>query len=162
MILFVFKRYIKHAFSDSYYLYRPTPEEIANARVHSERADTKQHRLEKRFGHPALHMELFTPMVHAKHAHLLAEVYHGRLGSSETRLREFGGAKMETTVAPGGLKIAGIEQVCGFLHLLDVETDVTCSFSLPERPRVRSCPLSARQRRSRLGCSFDLVKHIYG
>lgn len=114
--LFVFKMYIKKAFADEYYLYRPTPEEIANARIHSEQADTKAQRLEKRFGHPALHMELFTPMVHAKHAHLLAEVYHGRLESSETRMNEFGGAKMETTVAPGGIKIAGIEQVT-FLFL---------------------------------------------
>src|ERR1700753_1595853 len=100
MALFVFKMYIKRAFSDNYYLFRPTPDEIANARVHSERADTKGHRLERRFGHPALHMELFTPLVHAKHAHLLAEVYHGRLASGESRLNEFGGAKMETTIAP--------------------------------------------------------------
>jgi calcium permeable stress-gated cation channel len=103
--------YINKLFVDNYYLFRPTQEEIANARVHSERADTKGHRLEKRFGHPALHMELFTPMVHAKHTHLLAEVYHGRIGSSETRMNEFGGAKIETSIAPGGIKIAGIEQV---------------------------------------------------
>lgn len=60
-------------------------------------------------------MELFTPMVHAKHTHLLAEVYHGRMSSSEATLNEFGGAKMETTVAPGGIKIAGIEQVGSLL-----------------------------------------------
>ncbi|POV96946.1 hypothetical protein PSHT_14850 [Puccinia striiformis] len=39
-----------------------------------------QKRLMKRFGHPALHAELFKPMIHKDHQLLLAEIYRGRIG----------------------------------------------------------------------------------
>ena len=47
-------------------------------------ADSKPHKTEKisfKFGHPAIHQPLITPMVHAKAKHVLAEIYHGRLNS---------------------------------------------------------------------------------
>lgn len=81
------------------------------AKVHSERADNRGNRLEKRFGHPALHMELFTPMLHAKMMPLLGQVYQGKIGTDQAKLDEYGGQKMEAQVVPGGIKIAGISQV---------------------------------------------------
>jgi len=110
VFIVIFKIYLTRAFLHKFIYYIPSDAEIANARVHSGRSDTKGHRLERRFGHPALHAELFTPMVHARMTHLLAEVYHGRLGDAETKMDEFGGAVMDAKVAPGGLRIAAVEQ----------------------------------------------------
>lgn len=80
------------------------------AKVHTERGDVKGNRLEKRFGHPALHADLFTPMLHAKMMPLLSQVYGGSLGKEQTKLDEYGGQKMEAHVVNGGVKIAAIEQ----------------------------------------------------
>ena len=92
----------------------PTPEEIAASKVHSERGDSGG-RLEKRFGHPALHSDLFTPMLHAKMMPLLSQVYHGRLGREKKGLAEYSGQKMEAAIAPGGVRIAGIAEVRLFI-----------------------------------------------
>lgn len=89
--------------------YVPDELEIAQSKVHSDSADAKGNRLEKRFGHPALHAELYTPMVHANMVSLLPQVYHGRLSEEMAGLQEFGNQKLSTTIAPGGLKIAGVE-----------------------------------------------------
>ena len=102
------------------------------AKVHSERGDVRGGRLEKRFGHPALHAELFTPMLHAKMMHLLPQVYQGRIGQESFGMGEFGGQKMETSVVPGGIKIAAVQQVSHFMksmrrmalnHLLQSELE---------------------------------------
>lgn len=89
----------------------PTEDELRQAKVHSSRADATGHRLERRFGHPALHADLFTPMLHAKMMPLLRDVYKGRIGSNKARLDEYGGRKMDAQVIEGGIKFAGIEQV---------------------------------------------------
>lgn len=89
----------------------PTEEEIRLAKVHSERADNRGNRLEKRFGHPALVADLFTPMLHAKMMPLLSQVYHGKLGRDEAKLNEYGGQKLEAQIVEGGIKIAAISQV---------------------------------------------------
>lgn len=81
------------------------------AKVHSERSDNRGGKLEKRFGHPALHAELFTPMLHAKMMHLLPEVYHGRIKNESATVEEYGGQKMEASILPGGIKIAAVHQV---------------------------------------------------
>jgi len=81
------------------------------AEVYSQRADHKGNRLEKRFGHPALHAELFTPMLHKNMMPLLSEVYQGKIGKEKARLDEYGGQQMEAQVVPGGIKIAAIDQV---------------------------------------------------
>jgi hypothetical protein len=79
--------------------------------VHSQRADNTGHRLEKRFGHPALYADLFTPMLHAKMVPLLAEVYKGRLGeSTKAKLDEYGGQRLSAQIVEGGVKIAAIDQ----------------------------------------------------
>jgi len=111
-ILFIvaFKIYIDRVHLPAFQYYIPTEEEIKVARVHSERADTRGNRLERRFGHPALQADLFTPMLHAKMMPLLSQVYHGNLGKEEAKLKEYGGQKMEAQIVPGGIKIAAVSQ----------------------------------------------------
>lgn len=106
----IFKIYINRTFVSKFRYYVPSEEELRLAKVHSERADHRGNRLEKRFGHPALHVELYTPMLHAKMMPLLAQVYKGRIAKQDTKLKEYGGQKMEAQVVEGGIKIAAIEQ----------------------------------------------------
>ncbi len=77
----------------------------------SELGDKRGNPLGKLFGHPALHAELFTPMVHAKMMSLLPQVYHGRIQKDDVTLAEYGGTKADAQVIPGGIKIAAIQQV---------------------------------------------------
>ncbi|KAI0919073.1 hypothetical protein AcW1_003454 [Taiwanofungus camphoratus] len=111
-ILFIvaFKFYLNRKFLRAFQFYIPTDEELREAHVHSKRADTVGNKLEKRFGHPALHAELFTPMVHASMTHLLSEVYSGKIGDVKTKLDDLGGNKVDARVVAGGIKIAGIDQ----------------------------------------------------
>jgi len=109
-IVAIFKIHLNRSFSQSFRYYTPSDEELRNAKVHSERADNKGDRLGKRFGHPSLHAELFTPMLHAKMMPLLSQVYRGRIGKDEAKLEEYGGQKMEAQIVEGGVKIAAIEQ----------------------------------------------------
>jgi len=110
VIVVLFKVYIDRNFARPFRYYVPTEAELRNAQVHSQRGDIKGNRLEKRFGHPALHKELFTPMLHANMMPLLAQVYSGRLNSEQTKLREYGGQQMDARVLPGGVRIAGINE----------------------------------------------------
>ncbi|KAK7676754.1 hypothetical protein QCA50_020277 [Cerrena zonata] len=110
VILVIFKLYINRAFIPDFTFYIPTQDELRMAQVHSGRADNIGNRLEKRFAHPSMHAELFTPMVHANMSALLPQVYSGKIASTQTKLDEFGGSKMDTKVVAGGIKIAGIEQ----------------------------------------------------
>lgn len=110
-----FKVYVNRVFLPAFQSYTPTEEDLRLAKVHSERADNRGNRLEKRFGHPALQSELFTPMLHAKMMPLLSQVYQGKIGRDEAKLNEYGGQKLEAQVVPGGIKIASISQVCLFL-----------------------------------------------
>ena len=110
IIVILFKVYITRVFSRPFRYYVPTEAEIRNARVHSQHGDVKGNRLEKRFGHPALHAELFTPMLHANMMPLLGQVYSGRLDTAQAKLGEYGGQQMDARVIPGGIRIAGIDQ----------------------------------------------------
>lgn len=110
LFVIIFKIWLDKTFYHKFMYYIPSEAELRQTKVHSSRADDSGHRLEKRFGHPALHTELFTPMLHAKMVPLLADVYKGRIGSDKARLDEYGGQKMDTQVIEGGLRIAGIEQ----------------------------------------------------
>lgn len=110
-VVVAFKIYINRTYHPAFYYFNPTQEEINEAKIHSERADAKNNKLEKRFGHPALHTELFTPMLHKNMMPLLSEVYQGRIGSDHAKLDEYGGQSMEAQVLPGGIKIAAIDQV---------------------------------------------------
>jgi calcium permeable stress-gated cation channel len=117
IIVMVFKVYINRAYNNKFKYFTSTEDEIRHAHVHSERADNTSDRLSKRFGHPALHADLFTPMLHSSLMPLLSEVYSGRIDRQQTKLNEYGGQKMEAQVIPGGIKIAAIEQVTPFLSL---------------------------------------------
>lgn len=105
-----FKIYATRKLLPSFQFYTPSEEELHLAHVHSKRADTSGHKLERRFGHPALTAELFTPMVHANMTHLLAEVYTGKVSNVQTRVEGVSKAQVDATVVAGGIKIAGIEQ----------------------------------------------------
>jgi calcium permeable stress-gated cation channel len=109
-IVAIFKIYLSRTFGNPFRYYTPLEEELRAAKVHSERADLKGNRLERRFGHPSLHAELFTPMLHAKMMPLLGQVYNGKIGKDQAKLDEYGGQKMEAQVVEGGIKIAAIEQ----------------------------------------------------
>lgn len=115
-ILFVlaFKIYINRKFLSAFQYYIPSDEELREAYVHSKRADNAGNKLEKRFGHPALHAELFTPMVHANMTHLLSEVFAGKIGKTKTKLDDLGGNNVDAAVVAGGVKIAGIDEVRWF------------------------------------------------
>ena len=102
--------------------YIPTEEELRNAHIH--RSDSTGKKLEKRFGHPALHAELFTPMVHANMTHLLAQVYSGKIDNVETKLDDIGGQEVDARVVAGGIKIAGIDEV-SLLCVLVATSDTT-------------------------------------
>lgn len=112
IIVIVFKMFIKIKFARQFDFYIPTQEELQNTHVHSKAADARGHRLEHRFGHPALHQELFTPMLHAKTMPLLAEVYKGKIREDTSRsvVQEQGGRQLDTQIIEG-IKIAYIEQV---------------------------------------------------
>jgi hypothetical protein len=106
----VYKIYSTRKYDKEFRFYLPTEEELRLAKVHSERADNNGNRLEKRFGHPALQSDLFTPMLHANMMPLLGQVYSGRIAQDQKKLNEYGGQKMETHVVSGGIKIAAIDQ----------------------------------------------------
>ena len=131
-IMLAFKIYINRTYHPAFYYFNPTQEEITEAKIHSERADAKNNKLGKRFGHPALHTELFTPMLHKSMMPLLSEVYQGRIGSDHTKLDEYGGQSMEAQVLPGGIKIAAIDQVgIPAIHLCEFPDNI---FLLPAGP----------------------------
>ncbi|KAL7277755.1 hypothetical protein ACG7TL_008697 [Trametes sanguinea] len=105
-----FKAYIHRTFQPSFRYYMPTEQELREAHVHSRRGDAAGNRLEKRFGHPSLHCELFTPMVHANMTALLPQVYHGKIQNVQTKLEEMGGQATDAHVVAGGIKIAAVEE----------------------------------------------------
>ncbi|KAJ7647702.1 hypothetical protein FB45DRAFT_734225 [Roridomyces roridus] len=109
LIIAGFKIYLNRAFDTAFHYYIPTPEELATAKIHSERADARANKLEKRFGHPALHTDLFTPMLHANMMGLLGQVYQGKIGREQAKLNEYGGQEMQAS-AVQGIKIAAIDQ----------------------------------------------------
>ncbi|KAJ7686512.1 hypothetical protein B0H17DRAFT_1204191 [Mycena rosella] len=108
LIIAGFKIYIGRVFDSAFRYYIPTADELAAAKIHSERADARANKLEKRFGHPALHADLFTPMLHANMMGLLGQVYQGKIGRDQAKLGEYGGQKMEAQVVQG-IKIAAID-----------------------------------------------------
>ena len=109
VLVLAFKAFIDRRFLNEFKYHIPSQAELAQAKVHSQRSDANKNRLEKRFGHPALNSELFTPMVHANMAHLLPQVYSGKIENDKTRLGEYGGQKVEAQVIQG-IKIAAIDQ----------------------------------------------------
>lgn len=109
IFVLVFKAFIDRKFLNDFRYHIPSQDEIAQAKVHSQRSDNNRNRLEKRFGHPALTSDLFTPMLHADMARLLPQVYNGKIESDKTQLGEYGGQKVQAQLVEG-IKIAAIDQ----------------------------------------------------
>lgn len=110
LFVLVCKIWWNKTFMTRFRYYIPDDQELAQATVYSERNDNKSNRLERRFGHPALQADLFTPMLHKKMMPLLSEVYQSRLAQDSTKMDEYGGQKMQAQIAPGGVKIAAVDE----------------------------------------------------
>lgn len=78
-----FKVYIHRAYLRHFRFFIPRQEDLASIASYSANADAMFHKLERRFGHPALNGELFTPMLHQNMMPLLREVYKGRIEEEE-------------------------------------------------------------------------------
>lgn len=117
-IILIFKMVINDKFDNNFRWYNPTPGELKSAKVHSNRADAYGHRLEHRFGHPALHAELFTPMIHADMMPLLTEVEKGRIEEDVSRAKrgEYGGPPVTVQVVEG-IKIDAVAKVRHLVRL---------------------------------------------
>ncbi|KAJ6624302.1 hypothetical protein B0H10DRAFT_2006745 [Mycena sp. CBHHK59/15] len=104
-MIFAFKIYMNRTFNKNFHYYLPSEDELRTTHVHSGRGDIARHRLENRFGHPSLHAELFTPMVHADTMPLLRQVYDGKIEEEKDD------AKMQNcNEVLDGLRIAAIPQ----------------------------------------------------
>ena len=90
-----FKWYCSRTFDDQCKYYTTAtlrdPEPLGENGKQSRRND----RLGTRFGHPALYKPLTTPMVHAKAQKVLAQVYHGRLGTGSAPDLDYSDIVME-------------------------------------------------------------------
>ncbi|KAG8911760.1 hypothetical protein FRC01_005537 [Tulasnella sp. 417] len=107
----VFQYFFLRKFINQFRWWIPNHKEIAASNFHPERADSKGSPLASRFGHPALHSELFIPMLPASMMPLLAQVYGGRLITGTRATVEDLGEKIETQVGTGGVPTAGIRDV---------------------------------------------------
>ncbi|KAG1860839.1 hypothetical protein F4604DRAFT_1790278 [Suillus subluteus] len=110
LFIIMFKFQLDRTFYKNFVYYMPSETELREAKVHSSRSDISGKGLEKRFGHPALHADLFTPMLHARMMPFLGDIYKGKIGSDKAKLDEYGGQKLDAQVIEGGLTIAAIEQ----------------------------------------------------
>ncbi|KDN47923.1 hypothetical protein RSAG8_03343, partial [Rhizoctonia solani AG-8 WAC10335] len=115
ILTILFKIWARMTLDKQFRHFVPEEDEIARTRVHKQ--DAKNGRLESRFGHPSLHTELFTPMVHSNMTHLLEQVYQGRMAKEQTRMEEYGGKKVAVSVLPSGLKFASVAE-----HELEMDT----------------------------------------
>ncbi|KAJ6589821.1 hypothetical protein DFH09DRAFT_908778 [Mycena vulgaris] len=113
LMIIVFKIYMNSKFNKNFHYYLPDEEELRAAHVHSIRADTVKQKLQNRFGHPSLHAELFTPMVHADQMHLLRQVYGGKI---EEDTHE-GKARQSNVEVLDGLRITAVQQVSRNVYL---------------------------------------------
>jgi hypothetical protein len=145
LMIIIFKIYMNRKFNKNFYYYLPNEEELRTAQVHSTRSDTVKQKLQLRFGHPSLHAELFTPMVHADQMHLLRQVYAGKIEETEE-----GKTKDANVQVLGGLRIAAIQQVI----LNDCSCHTMLTRAIVERPPVRPGYVQSRPGRVRLRQKF--------
>ncbi|KAK7057546.1 DUF221-domain-containing protein [Favolaschia claudopus] len=106
LMIICFKIYMNRKFNENFYYYLPDEEELRTVQVHSTRSDTVKQKLLHRFGHPSLHAELFTPMVHADQMMRLRQVYNGKVEETTDKTR----AATANVEVLGGLRIAAIQQ----------------------------------------------------
>jgi hypothetical protein len=112
LAVLIFKQVLTRQFELPFRYYAPTETELAAAQAAVKRTAERTHALSSRFGHPALHAELWTPMVHAGQIPLLSQVYAGKISAARTKVQEMGGQKVEAAVvANAGITFAGIAKV---------------------------------------------------
>lgn len=100
-----YKWWLNHRFGERFRWYVPDAGEVANSQAHH--SDDRKGRLGKRFGHPSLHAELMTPMVHKKVEHLLPQVYSGRTAGDPFNQKPAVPAQSDAVNA-GGLTFAAV------------------------------------------------------
>jgi hypothetical protein len=81
--MLLFKWYCRRQFDHEIKYYNRANLTDAEALAVSKSNKGAAERLSSKFGHPALFKPLITPMVHAKAAEALKQIYRGRLGTSE-------------------------------------------------------------------------------
>ncbi|KAF8161274.1 hypothetical protein B0H34DRAFT_840346 [Crassisporium funariophilum] len=86
----LFKIYLKRRFTQDFQYFLPRYEELSRAIVHSEDPDTAGNKLETRYRHPMLNVEVYTPMVHAQDMPLLRRIYKRKNGQHEDLTRGIG------------------------------------------------------------------------
>ncbi|KDR75702.1 hypothetical protein GALMADRAFT_68331 [Galerina marginata CBS 339.88] len=77
-VMLFFKHYLNRRFANDFQYYIPKYEELSRSIVHSEELDIGENKLEQRYGHPALQVELLTPMIHSRVIPLLRRIYKGK------------------------------------------------------------------------------------
>ncbi|KAL5001134.1 hypothetical protein BDV10DRAFT_19857 [Aspergillus recurvatus] len=82
-LMLLFKWYCMRTFDDDCTYYNKANLNDAEALAASKSSKSAGDRLSSKFGHPALFKPLITPMVHAKAAEALKQIYRGRLGGNE-------------------------------------------------------------------------------
>ncbi|KAF9451505.1 DUF221-domain-containing protein [Macrolepiota fuliginosa MF-IS2] len=85
LIILGFKVYIHRVYLRRFRFFIPNEQDFASIASYSANVDMMSQKLERRFEHPALHAELFTPMLHQKMMPLLREVYRGRIEEEEEK-----------------------------------------------------------------------------
>jgi hypothetical protein len=113
LVILIFKYMLTRSFDRQFRYYCPTEQELRDSKQFS--TDVRKNMLGNRFGHPALHADLFTPMVHAGQVPLLSQVYAGKVSNMRMKMQEMGGQKVDAVVS-GGIKFAAIQEVSAPVH----------------------------------------------
>lgn len=82
-LMLLFKWYCMRTFDHDCTYYNKANLNDSEALAVGKSVKSSKDRLASRFGHPALYRQLITPMVHAKAADALKQIYRGRLGDTE-------------------------------------------------------------------------------
>ncbi|KAL4868877.1 hypothetical protein BDV12DRAFT_168808 [Aspergillus spectabilis] len=82
-LMLLFKWYCMRTFDHDSTYYNKANLNDAEALAVGKSSKSAGDRLSTKFGHPALYRQLITPMVHAKAADALKQIYRGRLGTTE-------------------------------------------------------------------------------
>jgi calcium permeable stress-gated cation channel len=114
-----FKWYCKKTFDDDIHYYVRTGMRDGESLTAGSKPKKVGDRVLAKFGHPALHRPLITPMVHAKAKHVLGQVYRGRLNSdagksmaySDIALEPMSGLEAGKPSAKAGRDVAPFEIV---------------------------------------------------
>ncbi|KAL4785684.1 hypothetical protein BJX76DRAFT_346866 [Aspergillus varians] len=82
-LMLMFKWYCMRTFDHDSTYYNKASLTDSEALAGGKSSKSAKDRLSSKFGHPALYRPLITPMVHAKAAEALKQIYRGRLGTTE-------------------------------------------------------------------------------